>query len=687
MKNFFKKIINQIQNFEYLISLIKDLEKFIKIKIIDLKNFLSILINKLKICIVNFLKIYFIYLIRKLTIKLESVKNFLIDELLSILERIIKFDINTELINLKKNLYIFCIENYNSFMYIRDMIKKFINLGFIEICRIIFATFQYIIRTYKNNFFFFIFINYIIYELVCYFFAYKWYGRNPEYLFSCVPLLKFLIIPFFGLLHLSLINKNEILYLQVYSVFWSLVIIFGISYLNEYATFCIVNLWKVKKLFALLTFVQIPVVKFLLYYGVDSFALLFLGLTAGIFCLIFFYLAFVYYDNKNYKKIILTLYIMHIMLIQLLTTDNIFLFFFFFESIVFPMYYLISLDGSRFQKIKAANYFFYFTIFSSLFMFISINYLVLALDNINIHILLKRTETLSLNIQILLWLSFFISFITKIPLFPFHTWLPEAHVEAPTYASVLLAGVLLKLGVYGILRICFLLFPKINYLVADYVIILAVVSMFYSAIIAVRQSDVKRIIAYASIAHMSLIVVGLYSYNIIGIYGAVFQSISHGFVASVLFFSIGVIYDRYKTRIYYYLGGLVISMPLFSFIFLISILANFSFPLSSNFIGELLIFIGLRNFNLGVIILSISSIILSTAYSLWLCNRILFGNLKSQFLEKDVDIFDLESFILIILLSISLILGIFPNILFESYITQYNICFYFDFLTINTRII
>jgi len=296
-------------------------------------------------------------------------------------------------------------------------------------------------------------------------------------------------------------------------------------------------------------------------------------------------------------------------------------------------------------------------------MFLSINYLILNYKSINICYLLTKIHTLDFSIQKWLWFSFFISFAIKIPMFPFHTWLPEAHVEAPTYGSVLLAGVLLKLGIYGILRILFLLFPVANYYYADYIIILALISIFYSSIIATRQTDIKRMIAYASIAHMNVIVVGLYSYNFVSIYGAFFQCFSHAFVAGGLFFLIGILYDRYKTRIYYYYGGLVEAMPNFSIFYILLTLANISFPLSSNFIGELFIFMVLSKLHLGLVILTISSIILGTIYSLWICNRIIFGNLKSKYIYKYKDLTKVEFIVLFLIIFFVLLLGIFPNII------------------------
>jgi len=327
------------------------------------------------------------------------------------------------------------------------------------------------------------------------------------------------------------------------------------------------------------------------------------------------------------------------------------------------MFYIILMGGSRFQKTKAAYYFFFFTVFGSLFMFISINYLLFIFGTVNINILMDCINELSIIEKRWIWLSFFLSFSIKVPMFPFHTWLPEAHVEAPTIGSVLLAGILLKLGVYGFIRVCFFLLPEANIFFSPIVYILCLISIVYSCLIAIRQTDIKRIIAYASIAHMNLIILGLFSFTSIGIYGAIFQSISHGLVSSALFLLVGMLYTRYKSRLIIYYSGLTQVMPIFSFFFLVFILSNISFPLTSNFMGELLLFIGISKLYFGILLISLFSIILNTIYSLWFCNRILYGNIKSHLLIGFKDLSNLEIFILTLLFISVLLLGIFPNII------------------------
>ena len=214
------------------------------------------------------------------------------------------------------------------------------------------------------------------------------------------------------------------------------------------------------------------------------------------------------------------------------------------------------------------------------------------------------------------WFAFFFSFASKVPMVPVHLWLPEAHVEAPTAGSVLLAGVLLKLGTYGFIRFSLPLFPKASFFFSPLIYTISAVGIIYTSFTAIRQTDFKRIIAYTSIAHMNLVILGIFSFNCIGLEGAVFQSLSHGFVASALFLIISIVYDRYKTRLVKYYGGLASVMPVYIFVFLIFTMANIGLPGTSSFVGEFLILTGCFRINTTITFLGAMSMIIGGGYSL-----------------------------------------------------------------------
>jgi NADH-quinone oxidoreductase subunit M len=265
--------------------------------------------------------------------------------------------------------------------------------------------------------------------------------------------------------------------------------------------------------------------------------------------------------------------------------------------------------------------------------------------------------------EYLLWIAFFLSFASKIPMFPFHIWLPEAHVEAPTVGSVLLAGILLKLGVYGFVRFSIGLFPYASDFFYPLVYLISLIGIVYASMCAIGQTDLKRIIAYSSVAHMNLVTLGIFSLHIIGVEGAIVQSISHGFVAGGLFFLIGIIYSRYHTRLLHYYGGLVHCMPLYSIFFVLFTMANIALPGTSSFVGEFLLLLGTYVKSTGAAIFATLGVILSGAYSLWLCNRIIFGNLKINYTLRFNDLSHMEFSIMGFLTFFVIFLGIYPSVI------------------------
>ncbi len=327
------------------------------------------------------------------------------------------------------------------------------------------------------------------------------------------------------------------------------------------------------------------------------------------------------------------------------------------------MFLVIGVWGSRERKIRAVYLFVFYTLLGSVLMLLGIIYLYTVTGTSNYEILCNYH--FSDVEQFWLWLAFFASLASKIPMFPFHVWLPEAHVEAPTAGSVLLAGILLKLGTYGFIRFSLVLFPEASMYFAPLVYTLAIIAVIFTSLTAIRQTDFKRIIAYSSVAHMNLVMLGIFSFQTNGIEGAILQSLSHGFVSSALFLLIGVIYDRHHSRLISYYSGLVQTMPIYTLLFLFFTMANIALPGTSSFVGEFLILAGIFKFNTTAAILGSTGMVLGGAYSLWLFNRVSYGNIKIDYVTKFKDLNWREFIILIPLILGTLIMGIYPDIFLD----------------------
>ena len=324
------------------------------------------------------------------------------------------------------------------------------------------------------------------------------------------------------------------------------------------------------------------------------------------------------------------------------------------------MFLIIGIWGSRHRKIRAAYQFFLYTLVGSLLMLTALVLIYFIAGTTDL-LVLQNFEFTEQQ-QIYFWLAFFASFAVKIPMVPFHIWLPEAHAEAPTGGSVILAGVLLKLGGYGFIRFSLPLFPAASIYFTPLIFILSILAAIYASLTTLRQIDLKKIVAYSSVAHMSFVTIGIFSLNVQGIEGSLFLMLSHGIVSSALFLCIGVLYDRYKTRLIKYYGGISQMMPLFSIYFLFFSFANIGFPGTSSFIGEILVLLGVFQFNLFLTLCISFSIIFSACYSIWLLNRINFGLLKLDYLKKFQDLSRREFWVLNPLVFIVLLMGILPNV-------------------------
>lgn len=396
--------------------------------------------------------------------------------------------------------------------------------------------------------------------------------------------------------------------------------------------------------------------------GIDGISLFFILLTT---LLIFLCILISWTSvSTNIKEFLIAFLVMEFFLIGVFSILDLLLFYIFFESVLIPMYLIVGVWGSRERKIRAAYFFFLYTLLGSVLMLLSILYIYYQVGTTNYEVLL--TFVFSKTEQKFLWLSFFGSFATKVPMVPVHLWLPEAHVEAPTAGSVILAGVLLKLGTYGFIRFSFPLFPEASFYFTPTVYLFAIVGIVYTSFTAIRQTDFKRIIAYTSVAHMNLVMIGLFSFNTIGLEGAVLQSLSHGFVASALFLIIGIVYERHHTRMVKYYGGLVHTMPLYTFVFLFFTMSNIGLPGTGSFVGEFLILAGSFKTNSTATFISATSMIIGGCYSLWLFNRISYGNLKIQYLKDYIDINRREVFIFLPLVLGTIAIGLYPEIFLTS---------------------
>lgn len=396
-----------------------------------------------------------------------------------------------------------------------------------------------------------------------------------------------------------------------------------------------------------------------IHFGIDSLSLFFIFLVSLLIpCCILFNWKTSILDVKEYC---ICLFFMECVLIFVFSVLDILLFYIFFESILLPMFIFIGIFGSRKRRIHAAYLLFFYTLLGSLVMLGAIILLYIHVGSTDIQFL--QSVEFTMNRELLLWAAFFLSFSIKVPMYPFHIWLPEAHVEAPTEGSVLLAGILLKMGSYGFLRILIPIFWNATIFFIPLVFILCSLAIVYTSFVTLRQIDLKRIIAYSSVAHMNISILGLFALNIYSIVGSIFLMVGHGIISAALFFLIGILYDRFKTRLVKYYSGIVQIMPLFAIFFFIFILGNISFPGTCNFIGETLIFFGLSYSNLWLVLVLSFGIFLCTVYSILLYNRTIFGYLNTSNLTYLFDMSKLEFFLLLPFILFLILWGVYPTLL------------------------
>jgi NADH-quinone oxidoreductase subunit M len=393
--------------------------------------------------------------------------------------------------------------------------------------------------------------------------------------------------------------------------------------------------------------------------GVDGISILFVVLTT--FLMPICILASWESIKTRIAEYMVAFLILETLVIGVFTALDLFLFYIFFEGGLVPMFLIIGIWGGK-DRVYAAYKFFLYTLLGSVLMLAAMLYMVNVTGTADIEALMKHEFAIS--VQPLLWLAFFASFAVKMPMWPVHTWLPDAHVQAPTAGSVMLAGILLKLGGYGFLRFNLPMFPHASEMFAPLVMILSVIAIVHASLVAYRQTDIKKLIAYSSVAHMGFVTMGIFAGNEAGVQGAVFQMISHGIISGALFLCVGVVYDRWHTREISFYGGLTKPMPHFAFVFLLFTMANVGLPGTSGFIGEITTLLGAYEWNTWIALFAATGVILSAMYALNLYRNVMFGEVSNKALFDHNDLSWREKIIFTPLVIGTILLGVYPNFVF-----------------------
>jgi NADH-quinone oxidoreductase subunit M len=365
--------------------------------------------------------------------------------------------------------------------------------------------------------------------------------------------------------------------------------------------------------------------------------------------------------EKRLKEYMIAFLILEVMMVGVFVSLDIVLFYVFFEAGLIPMFLIIGVWGGR-DRVYASYKFFLYTLLGSVLMLLAIMAMYWQAGTTDISALLAYKFPPAM--QTWLWLAFFASFAVKMPMWPVHTWLPDAHVQAPTAGSVILAGVLLKLGGYGLIRFSLGMFPVASDFFAPLVFALSVIAI--TSLVAMMQDDIKKLIAYSSVAHMGYVTMGVFAANMQGVQGSIFQMLSHGIVSGALFLCVGVVYDRTHTREIVAYGGLVNNMPKYAVAFMVFTMANVGLPGTSGFIGEFLTLMGVFRVNTWVALFAATGVILSAAYALWLYRRVIFGALEKEKLKALLDLSPREQLILYPLVALTIFFGVYPAPVFDA---------------------
>ncbi|MBC6402215.1 MAG: NADH-quinone oxidoreductase subunit M [Hyphomonadaceae bacterium] len=416
--------------------------------------------------------------------------------------------------------------------------------------------------------------------------------------------------------------------------------------------------------------------------GVDGISMLFVVLTA------FLTLLCIFASQSSIKsrmiEYMVAFLILETFMIGVFCALDLILFYLFFEAVLIPMFIIIGVWGGK-NRVYASYKFFLYTLLGSVLMLAAVlwiyGYAAQEFDRPTTNIeTLSNELDLPVGAQTWLWLAFFASFAVKMPMWPVHTWLPDAHVEAPTAGSVILAGILLKLGGYGFLRFSVPMFPDASVSLAPLIFWMSIIAIIYTSLVAYRQKDIKKLIAYSSVAHMGFVTMGIFVVNMQGIQGAIFQMLSHGLISAALFFCVGVIYDRMHTRDIAFYGGLVKAMPVYAFFMMLFTMANVGLPGTSGFIGEILTMIGAFQYNSWIAAGAATGMILSAVYALHLYRAVIFGEQSNDKLDNIEDMKRHEIAVLASLAVMVIVLGVYPSLItditavsVENLINRFNV--------------
>ncbi|EKS28033.1 NADH-quinone oxidoreductase subunit M [Afipia felis] len=392
------------------------------------------------------------------------------------------------------------------------------------------------------------------------------------------------------------------------------------------------------------------------HMGVDGISLPFVILTTALmpFCILASWKSI----QVRVREYMMAFLVLETLMVGTFSSLDLVLFYLFFEGGLIPMFLIIGVWGGP-RRVYASFKFFLYTLLGSVLMLLAIMALYAQAGTTDIPTLM--TTNLPHELQRWAWLAFFASFAVKMPMWPVHTWLPDAHVEAPTAGSVVLAAILLKMGGYGFLRFSLPMFPLASHDFAPLVWTLSAIAIIYTSLVALMQEDMKKLIAYSSVAHMGFVTMGIFAGNVQGVAGGVFQMISHGIVSGALFLCVGVIYDRMHTREIAAYGGLVNRMPLYAFTFLLFTMANVGLPGTSGFVGEFLTLIGTFKASIPTAIFATTGVILSAGYALWLYRKIVFGELTKPSLASIKDMTGREVMIFVPFIVLTILFGVYPK--------------------------